>query len=474
MEVQRMYEDLIQEVDKNAIYVDIRQLGVWPSAPAATTLTSEGDVVIGLPTKGNPSIIEDLKLHEIGHSIFGHLKTLNKNDRASKMIKQSIAALPEDFQDKYDVDFKALSDEIAKSALNIVQDFEVNSKLLLEKKEEMDKDQLTAGGMWPENYKLENGKNWKEYLVDIISNFEEFIDNWIKHLEELPPSPFGQPNGMKIKGLDSDGEPVEADENEGEEREKKHLTGEELEEIIKKAAEVLGKEMDDIPANEELDVEGTEDKPHSANPEHVIVDSDGSITVSNECQFNKALEKLFRKRNEYTRATKSDTLYNMKRGLGDIVKPVYRRDRTLTKVVSNYVLLIDVSGSVSPMLISQFLKGYKNVMKKYNCEASVVTYSSRIVEEHKDLNKVDSLMIGGNTAGIVAVDYAKKNYSGKRVIIVSDFMDDTLEYLKDYKKNFKSMDALNWGGEGRVEDAVLDPHEVFDSIINVESMGDKG
>ena len=131
--------------------------------------------------KAGQEIEDGLYMHEAGHIIFGHLKNSDTKNSIQKMKVR--AAYPKvakrfDSQEQFEKYFD-------KMLFNIVEDFEVNSKLFTEEDyHEFDKIVTHGGGFFPSDYDLPIGKDYNVYLNLILADPEAFFKKMKEKMQE--------------------------------------------------------------------------------------------------------------------------------------------------------------------------------------------------------------------------------------------------------------------------------------------------
>lgn len=126
----------------------------------------------------DPDLEKLLYMHECGHIIYDHIEN---DDMKAASVSSRIRAKFEEYRDWFDND-ETFFEYFKKEIFNVIQDFEVNSKLF--SKEEFETlcklGSRVLGrkmrGCWPEDYGFPVGKTWKEYLSYVLDNFEQFLD----------------------------------------------------------------------------------------------------------------------------------------------------------------------------------------------------------------------------------------------------------------------------------------------------------
>lgn len=236
----------------------------------------------------------------------------------------------------------------------------------------------------------------------------------------------GEPSGDGSEG--SDGDTSVSDGNDGE---RKELTKEELDELIKqfiqKAVSDYQK-MLEIKDEQEADSNSlkgySRDGGGGAGNGTVLVDK-----CTNWIDF-EGLEKEIRELmiNRCVTVSKRDLLYNYNRGrgCGDVLTPRYREQTTYDEVPMTVVL--DVSGSISDKNILGFCNIFKNVSKTCGKKCKIVMWDTGLRAIYDSGDDIKAVSGGGTDIG-ASLNYLKKNFQPSELgnlFIVSDF-EDALE-----------------------------------------------
>lgn len=237
---------------------------------------------------------------------------------------------------------------------------------------------------------------------------------------------YGEPSGDGSEG--SDGDTSVSDGNDGE---RKELTKEELDELIKqfiqKAVSDYQKmlEIKDEPEADSNSLKGySRDGGGGAGNGTVLVDK-----CTNWIDF-EGLEKEIRELmiNRCVTVSKRDLLYNYNRGrgCGDVLTPRYREQTTYDEVPMTVVL--DVSGSISDKNILGFCNIFKNVSKTCGKKCKIVMWDTGLCAIYDSGDDIKAVSGGGTDIG-ASLNYLKKNFQPSELgnlFIVSDF-EDALE-----------------------------------------------
>ena len=257
----------------------------------------------------------------------------------------------------------------------------------------------------------------------------------------------GEPRGDECEG--SDGDTSVYNSNDGE---RKELTKEELDELIKqfiqKAVSDYQK-MLEIKDEQEADSNSlkgySRDGGGGAGNGTVLVDK-----CTNWIDF-EGLEKEIRELmiNRCVTVSKRDLLYNYNRGrgCGDVLSPRYREQTTYDEVPMTVVL--DVSGSISDKNILGFCNIFKNVSKTCGKKCKIVMWDTSLRAIYDSGDDIRAVSGGGTDIG-AGIDYVRKNFQPSEIgnlFVVSD-CEDRLEdwslegFEQPYLVCWSSMDVI--------------------------------
>lgn len=257
----------------------------------------------------------------------------------------------------------------------------------------------------------------------------------------------GEPRGDGDEG--SDGDTSVSNSNDGE---RKELTKEELDELIKqfiqKAVSDYQK-MLEIKDEQEADSNSlkgySRDGGGGAGNGTVLVDK-----CTNWIDF-EGLEKEIRELmiNRCVTVSKRDLLYNYNRGrgCGDVLSPRYREQTTYDEVPMTVVL--DVSGSISDKNILGFCNIFKNVSKTCGKKCKIVMWDTGLRAIYDSGDDIKAVSGGGTNIG-AGIDYVRKNFQPSEIgnlFVVSD-CEDRLEdwslegFEQPYLVCWSSMDVI--------------------------------
>ena len=257
----------------------------------------------------------------------------------------------------------------------------------------------------------------------------------------------GEPRGDGDEG--SDGDTSVSNGNDGE---RKELTKEELDELIKQFIQIAVSDyqkMLEIKDEQEADSNSlkgySRDGGGGAGNGTVLVDK-----CTNWIDF-EGLEKEIRELmiNRCVTVSKRDLLYNYNRGrgCGDVLSPRYREQTTYDEVPMTVVL--DVSGSISDKNILGFCNIFKNVSKTCGKKCKIVMWDTGLRAIYDSGDNIKAVSGGGTDIG-AGIDYVRKNFQPSEIgnlFVVSD-CEDRLEdwslegFEQPYLVCWSSMDVI--------------------------------
>lgn len=236
----------------------------------------------------------------------------------------------------------------------------------------------------------------------------------------------GEPSGDGSEG--SDGDTSVSDGNDGE---RKELTKEELDELIK---QFIQKAVSDYQKMLEIKDEQKADSNSLKGYSRDGGGGSGNGTVlvdkcTNWIDF-EGLEKEIRELmiNRCVTVSKRDLLYNYNRGrgCGDVLTPRYREQTTYDEVPMTVVL--DVSGSISDKNILGFCNIFKNVSKTCGKKCKIVMWDTGLRAIYDSGDDIKAVSGGGTNIG-ASLNYVRKNFQPSEIgnlFVVSD-CEDRLE-----------------------------------------------
>jgi hypothetical protein len=253
----------------------------------------------------------------------------------------------------------------------------------------------------------------------------------------------------------SDGSEVsdsDASDTEDDSGERRELTKEELDELIK---QFFQKAVSDyqkmLEIKDEQEADSNSLKGYSreggggAGNGTVLVDK-----CSTWIDF-EGLEKEIRELmiNRCVTVSKRDLLYNYNRGrgCGDVLTPRYREQTTYDEVPMTVVL--DVSGSISDKNILGFCNIFKNVSKTCGKKCKIVMWDTNLRAIYDSGDDIKAVSGGGTDIGR-GIDYVRKNFQPSEIgnlFVVSDCEDDLEDWSLDgfeqpYLVCWSSMDVI--------------------------------
>jgi len=234
--------------------------------------------------------------------------------------------------------------------------------------------------------------------------------------------------------------------------ERRELTKEELEELIKQFVQKAVSDyqkMLEIKDEQQADSDSlkgySRDSGGGAGNGTVLVDK-----CTNWIDF-EGLEKEIRELmiNRCVTVSKRDLLYNYNRGrgCGNVLTPRYREQTTYDEVPMTVVL--DVSGSISDKNILGFCNIFKNVSKTCGKKCKIIMWDTDLRAVYDSGDDIKAVSGGGTDIG-KGIDYVRKNFQPSEIgnlFVVSDCEDDledwSLEgFEQPYLVCWSSMDVI--------------------------------
>ncbi len=482
---------------------------VLGEAPAASTRSPTGIYQIILPSDLPDYASIPLGLHENGHCIFQHLKdTKTKHEQIKKQLRSKWGAFKAKIENDENIDDEALLDAFGSQIENVAMDLEINSKYfgggddwkvqyenisvgqmvatinrmedipdeLFEnlKKELSDTEKVLENckGMHPEYFNFPLGMNWQAYIQLMLSNPNDFMDNFNQQLDmqqmisqalqnmqqqmqQQGQQGQGQGSG---NGQPQDGDGQEKDSNgngkgkksdkKGKGKDKKDGSGDgdgdkkkkdgkggngegkvkasaiknaqrkqvslsnETKEAIKKGAEAKAKA-----AAENGPEDGDDDTWTPADTAANFgagIGSGHSRGGAEGLETNRVLDKEVRNFIEKccignaVTYEKQDPLYNYNRGKTS--GGVMRMRTTIQQVYrpGNLIAVIDVSGSVDIDLVKALLTELKKYRRNFGYNSRIILWDTDLVDDIKFNEFEDKIHRGGGTEIASGIEYAKK------------------------------------------------------------------
>lgn len=452
--------------------------------------------------KAGQDIEDGLYMHEAGHIIFGHLKnSATKNSIQKMKVRAAYPKVAKRFDSKEQ--FEKYFD---KMLFNIVEDFEVNSKLFTEEDyHEFDKIVSHGGGFFPSDYDLPIGKDYNVYLNLILADPEAFFKKMKEKMQEQDgngegesmaddtPDPFqndkdsqsksgsgegnrksekqenkqgseeGDSKDSKKKSSSGDGnssgngEKESEKSNQGKTSTQKNKTQKNKSPLAenwkfsKKEIESLKQEA--VAHDDNLITQAVQKLENVQNTHNRGTGADFErINEIIEVKSFESLEKYITKElMKNTKTIKRDMLYNYNRNkIGTSVLIPAVRHETLTKKATIYAI-VDTSGSVDSRLVQGFTGSFRKISKKLG-------YGSRIIYCHTfveaDYGPKDDIRPyrGGGTRIATGIQYVRDKYNPKSqdvVYVISDFEDSMDEWNVILDTMHCKKKGILWGGDLR-------------------------
>lgn len=361
----------------------------------------------------NKEVKDIVLLHELGHEYYGHL------DLNSKLEVKAVHKMFKELE----VDYSRIREYGGPMTfLNIVMDFQINTSLLtLGNIKTMKLNGVEP--MVPEVYKLDVMDDFRDYYRPLIERLKndanplteeekEQVEKAIKKMQEDLPS--------SVNPFDGDLD----DEISKELTEEGYMGGE--------AKDGKTNPVKETTVNEILKSEGMS-KGDAPTEEQISVVDNSCDTIS---KFLKSILNV-------STSVKSDAIRRWNNGSrrnpNGILYSVPRQKTSVNK--KKLGILIDVSGSMETESIIKGISSIKGMSNILNKDSSVVTWTTRKVEEYKIKDTPEYLNIGGGTRMDTGLKYLIEN-KFTDIVIYSDFetdMEDLLREANSTKANIYSI-----------------------------------
>lgn len=391
-----------------------------------------------------------LYMHECGHIIFNHC---DNGEKKALGVSARIRSQFEKYKEWFDNE-ESFFDYFKGYIFNVVDDFEVNSKLFT--KEEFDAacasmESVGWGrGMWPEDYGFPVGKTWREYLTYVLNNMEQFLKD-SKNQMDAQQQKNGQGQGKQGKG---NGNQSSNGKSQGQQSQKKqsqgsgdggsqqskaemaaggtnHFSKEQMDQMRKQVADRDRSNLEKTAAEIEKNVQ-----------DQLAGDSENSSSSKNrgdshECEEGiaaktrgwDALKKALMKEvfNRVNVQTRRDQMYNANRrklGSSNVIIP---RNLTRTEFrADDFYVLLDVSGSVEHEIIMNTTKMFNDFANEFGKNSRLIMWDTSLCFDEKFKNIKDTCMFGGGTDMASGIRYIASQYGvrNQKLFILSDFCDN--------------------------------------------------
>ena len=414
-----------------------------------------GDIYKIYVNSADPELENFLYMHECGHIIFNHIDNFDKKSLA---LSSRIRAAFDKYKDWFDNE-DSFFNYFKQTIFNVVEDFEVNSKLFT-KKEFDESCKLGAEvlglpefrGMWPEDYKYPIGKTWREYLTYVLDNLEPFLEKMKNDMnnddngnqENQDGNGNGNGNGMQQPSRNGKSKSSQKgagkNKNNNKQRRSKGFSPEEIEKLKKdidnrknSVLEKVANKIEEKIQNQKLG-ESNDDSDYGDG--HSITES-----IREEYYTFDELKKFFDKNvfNKKNIMTKRDQMYNVNRrktGNSNLIVP-----RNLTREefrADDFYVLLDVSGSVSKELIDNTINLFSDFASKFGRNSRLICWDTSLCFDKKFVDIKNYTIYGDGTNIGLGIDYVAKKYINKKrnkLFIISDFCDDLACWKRFIKSN---------------------------------------
>ena len=412
-----------------------------------------GDIYRIYVNSMDESIKNFLYMHECGHIIFDHV---DNADKKAISVKSRIKVRFDEYKEWFDNE-EDFFDYFKNYIFNVVEDFEVNSKLF--SKEEFDEACKTMAklnpnwgrGMWPEDYGYPIGKTWREYLTFLLDDLPKFLTN----VENSN-------NNKNNEGLGN---------GSGKGKSPKKLSKKTMKKIKSEVEKKSDKELEKL--SQEIDSQNG--KGIGDQKGETVLDTNEDIYSFEELK-NIFKKKVFTKKNVMT---KRDQMYNVnRRKLGNSNLIIPRNVCRTEFRADEFYVILDVSSSVNQKLISSTISVFRELADEFGKNSRIIMWDMECQFDGKlkDLKDNDKFTIGGGTCIAKAIRYVSKNYiknTNKKLFIISDFEDDLTDWKNQIKAaNLKELYGINWSynNDDYIKETFKD--EIFKKIYGVNAYGD--
>ena len=443
------YDEVIDQMGKYVHTITEDPTLISP-APAFVLIRDAfvGDIYKIFVNSADKDLEKFLLMHECGHIIFNHVDNTEKKTLG---VASRIRSRFEQYKEWFDNEDSFF--EYFKSYLfNVVEDFEVNSKLFTRDEFEGFCVRLqsllndsNARGMWPEDYGYPIGKTWREYLAYILDNLEPFLQKTKDKMDS------DSANSTKEKSKSSNSKSTK------QEKTKKHpgFSKEQLQKIKddfeSKKSSSLEKTAKKI---EDRETFGENDGFSETYGDSSHVTEITEITPEKHVTFedlNKIFEKtVFKKTSSQSRR---DQMYNVnRRKLGNSTLIVPRNVSRQEFRPDNFYVLLDVSGSIDTNFSKKVVSFFNEFGKKYGKDSRLIMWDSKLCLDKKLKDIGTEVVYGGDNNLADGITYIEKNYvkgkSDVKCFLISDFYDDLPKMRKSLRKGKATWYAINWHGDG--------------------------
>lgn len=381
-----------------------------------------------------------LFMHEAGHVIFDH--TADIMTKIDGYLERQLCGAFKKCSKIFDEKFSDFFDFFIEALLNIVMDFEVNSRLFSHDEWIYFRRRLFEitlnpeyKGVWPEDYDLPPGKTWNEYLALIFMDPEKFFE---KLHEEIQVAKEVEKklaeNGGKLNS-DFNGE-LTALEYKAIRKNcmKNKKYSEEEKEALKKISEEHGSTEFNIP-NGCMDGYSRD---NSGKPTHI-----NFTTFEDMPDLVKKMERILLV-NKKGLTLRNQMYYSNRRKYGtSIIIPKTIKHNQLKK--PDLLLLFDVSGSIDSYSVHSFIETFRHFKDEFK-NTKIIFWTTRFVAEMTLDDEIPDLY-GGGTNIAKGISHVKNNFDLKTrdvFFIISDLCDDLTEWEKELKTMNCRKLAIDW------------------------------
>ena len=386
-----------------------------------------GDIYKLFVNSADKELEQFLLMHECGHVIFNHVDNAEKKTLG---VASRIRARFEQYKKWFDNE-DSFFEYFKGHLFNVVEDFEVNSKLFTKDEFEESCVRLqvllkddSARGMWPEDYGYPIGKTWREYLAYILDNMEPFLQKMKDQMEgndgngsSGKSSPSSSKSGKSSSSKEKSGNKTKGEGDGEETKGENSSTGFSKEQLQKLKDEFENKKSSSLEKAaqqiEERETFGENDGfgETYGNEGHAIgtVDNTPETNVTFDDLHKIFEENVFKKVNLQV---KRDQMYNVnRRKLGGSTLIVPRNVSRQEFRPDNFYVLLDVSGSISTEFSKKVVDFFNEFGKKYGKDSRLIMWDTHLCLDEKLKDIGTKAVHGGDNDLAEGINYIEEKYA---------------------------------------------------------------
>lgn len=436
--VPKNYDEIKDQMSQLLCNYDYRPDIFSPSIAYTYTVNSSTLGIINhiCINNQNPELEKFLFVHEAGHVLFGHNRP--KEDRINTYLESKLQGAYSRLAVYFGNDINYFFEIFTNYFLNLVMDFEVNSRLFTYQEfcymSNMVKQFLQSDegcDVWPEYYGLPAGKTWNEYLTIILLEPEIYfhrlrLAEMIKNYKKRKAQMFAEA-GLAFDGNLSEQEYFAIQQN------AMSALSKNEKESMKKIAQNHSDGKFSIPTGIMLGCSKT-----GGNACHIAF----TKYVSMPDLVDKMKKILFVKKAGYTMRNQ---MYNVNRRKysSSVIIPKTVKNTSLKK--PDLYLLFDVSGSIDSKSVHDFIETFRKFKDEFKYTKIVYWTTSLVCET--DLCDPLPNLYGGGTHMAKGIDYINIKYNLKEkdvFFMISDFCDNMNEWKNELEKLHCRKLAIDW------------------------------